>query len=491
MSVEPKAVPAASAPITPRAGRTGAGLPNRQAVNAYKDYREVPPHVFLDETYNASGGFSGRIGSGRYSYLIPNATENFYQTRNRMSIYLNDFRQYINAKYEPIFREVIKTYVQTDQGADMSKHLYLDFVDNVTGGGASKNDFLKTVIRQAYIHDVGFIVMDRASDSVQPYLYLKAVKDIAGYTVDIYGGLTSITFEDGEEKKGDKAIYRRRYIGLDRWAILISEDRKNWTVSIESPNTLGILPVYPLWTHRGDDLADYSTFEPSNYGIAGYCAWLYDKGSKLDYVIDKQAHATLVLQGDIAAVPNGADNALIISPSDHSVFQPTYISPDPALPRVHQERINAVEDKIIKMMAEGGVSVSFNGAAESGVARGYKFWATNSTLKQTVVLLTSADKWIFETYKRFTSDTSGWVAYSEYPADFTPTTSLAMNELVELINFYEEKGMMKNAADAHMRLRALIDPMASREDSQDLLDEIEDRYDGTAGGGGVDEDDDE
>jgi len=43
-------------------------------------------------------------------------------------------------------------------------------------------------------------------------------------------------------------------------------------------------------------------------------------------------------------------------------------------------------------MADGGVNVSMDSAPESGVARGYKFWATNSTLKKTVVLLAEADE---------------------------------------------------------------------------------------------------
>jgi len=454
----------------------GSLLPDRDSTKASRDFRATPPHVFLDETYNASGGYSGRLDKGGYTYINSNATENFFRSRVRMSVYLNDFKQYINAKFEPIFKEAIKTYVQTESGTDIPGHVYLDFVDNVTGSGINKNEFLRAAVRQAFIHDVVFIVMDKMSDSLQPYLYLKSVNDVQGYTVDGYGGLTSISFYDGQEKNGDKTLYRRRYIGLDGWALEVSEDRKVWKERSYSVNNLGVLPVYPLWTHRGDNFADYMTFEPSNYDIAACCAWMYDKGSKLDYIIDKQAHAILVLQGDIASVPSGTDNALVVNPSEHSVFQPTYISPDSSLPQVHQERINSVENKLVKLMADGGVNVSMDSAPESGVARGYKFWATNSTLKKTVVLLAEADGWIFEMYRLFTGNASKWVAYSEYPTEFTPTTSLTIEQIVDLIKFYKEEGLPKNAVDIHKRLRALVDPMATREDSQDLIDEIDERY---------------
>ena len=127
-------------------------------------------------------------------------------------------------------------------------------------------------------------------------------------------------------------------------------------------------------------------------------------------------------------------------------------------------------------MSDGGVNVSMDSAPESGVARGYKFWATNSTLKKSVVLLSEADKWIFNMYRLFTGNMSRWIAYSEYPTEFSPTTSLTVEQLTELINFYKAEGLPKNAIDAHKRLRALIDPMATREDSQDLITEIDGRY---------------
>jgi hypothetical protein len=475
MAVDLKTVPTTEKAETARAA---SNLPNRESTKASRDFRNTSPHVFLDETYNASGGYSGRIGNGDYTYIVPNPTENFFKTRVRMSVYLNDFKQFINAKFEPIFKEAVKTYVQTESGVDIPNHVYLDFVGNVTGSGVNKNEFMKAAIRQAYIHDVSFVVMDKMAGALLPYLYLKTINDVLGYSVDVYGGLASIYFDDGCKKHGDEVLYFRRYIGTDRWALQKSKDKKTWVEVSATPNNMRVLPVYPLWTHRGSDLTDYSTFEPSNYGIAAVCAWLYDKGSKLDYVIDKQAHAILVLQGDMMSVPSGTDNALVISPSEHSVFQPSYISPDSSLPGVHQARINSVENKLIRMMTDGGVNVSMDSAPESGVARGYKFWATNTTLKATVALLSEADKWIFETYRRFTGDTASWLAYSEYPTDFTPTTGLSVEQLVDLIEFYKAEGLPRNVVDAHKRLRSLIDPMATREDSQDLLDEIEERYDG-------------
>jgi len=144
---------------------------------------------------------------------------------------------------------------------------------------------------------------------------------------------------------------------------------------------------------------------------------------------------------------------------------------------------------MLKLMADSGVNVSLDNAAgpESGVARSYKFWATNSALKQSVALLTAADKWIYEMYKLFTGDSSTWAAYTEYPTEFAPTAQLPVNEMIDLIKFYKEENLPQNVIDAQIRLRALIDPMASREDSQSLIDEITERYENgiTANGDGA------
>jgi hypothetical protein len=58
-------------------------------------------------------------------------------------------------------------------------------------------------------------------------------------------------------------------------------------------------------------------------------------------------------------------------------------------------------------------------------------------------------------YKRFTGDRAPWVAYSEYPTEFTPTTALNAEQLVELIKFYKEEGLPRNVVDAHKRLRKM------------------------------------
>ena len=401
-------------------------------------------------------------------------TENFYITRIQMSIYINLFKKYINAKFEPIFKSSVPDHVESDAGSDMPDHLYHEFLQSVNGGGVNKTNFLKNAIRLALVQDVAFICMDKIDTSIHPYIFLKSAVNVIDYTTDPMGALTSICFVEPSIEIDGKIFYRRRYIGLDRFAIQRSEDKKRWTDERFSQNVLGMLPVYPLFTTRPDDLADYKP-RPSNYEIAGYCAWLYDKGSKLDYLINKQAHSLLVMQGNITSIPNGVDNALIIDESEKSVFQPQYLSPSEGMPTVHQTRIDSVMNTMMDLMQDSGVSVTQIAQPESGIAKSYRFAATNDVLKSMVRLLVDLDNWLVDTYKLFTGDEGNWKSYSEYPSEFAPTVSLTVDDMIRLSDFFGMETLPLNQADVLIKLRHLIDPMATKEDSQMLYDEINNR----------------
>jgi len=449
--------------------RQGGAVASRQSTAAYTDYRDVDPHQFLQEAYDGNGGFSGKTDIT--SYLIANASENFYKTRCAMSIYLNHFKKFIDAQWKPIFKHEIKTYVQTPEGNMVDEHLYLDFCENVTGSGLNKIDFQKILNKSAFIHDVSFAIMDMAEGDVEPFLYHKTIMQLVKYTTDEKGALTACLFDDGKKN----GTYYRRYIGLDKWALLASDKGTDdsFVVVYEAPNNLGILPVYPFFTQRPDDIDNYKPF-PSHYDIASVGCYLYDKGSKLDYVIDKQAHSILAIQGNIDAVPNGVDNALVISESERSIFQPQFLSPPADLPRLHAERIAEVTAQMYDLMSDSGVSVqTAQIGTESGIAKSYTFNATNTNLKHTVTLQTKFDKWLYETYKVFMGDTGEWTSYSEYPVDFTPVPRLSVDEMLRLVDFYTAEGLSENKIDALRRLRLTIDPMATVKDEKALIDEIE------------------
>lgn len=458
--------------------RSSQELANRENQSIYKDWREEDVHTFLQEAFEGSGGFSGSVAKiiDAKSYLVPNPTENFYITRNRISAYNNYYKKYINAKYKPIYKGVLHTSIYVND-MPIEDHLYYDFVNNITGSGVNKQQFSEIALRSAYIHDLSFVVMDKKPDEVLPYVYLMTVQDVEEFSTDEKGALIGIWFDDGLEETatGDK-VKKRRYIGLDQWHTEYG-GVGDWKVDADSVvrNTLGFLPVYALFTQRPDDLKDYKIQEPSTKGIAALNWWVYDKSSKLDYLIDKQAHAIFVMQGHVMSMPNGVDNGLLIAESERSIFDPKYLSPDTGLPKVHSDRIDQQMGFMFDLMAESGVQVidKQDSTPESGVSKSYDFIATNNTLKYTITLLVELDKWLESSFRAFTGDNGMWSASTEYPDDFMPRVSMTPESLTDLYEFYNTNNMYEQAKDTLVKLRSVIDPMATKADSQLILEEIE------------------
>ena len=463
--------------LTPRervnTNRQGDRKPNRQSTQFYKDYREIDPHDFLDQAYHGTGGFSGKTGAGQYCFIISNPTENFYATRCQMSIYLNMVKKMVDVMWKPIFRDNIKTYIETDAGSTIEHHLYLDFVENVTGSGLGLADFCKNALRESIIHDVSYVCMDMLEGDTQPFIYLKSATSLLEYETDEKGGLISVTFDEGVETSGSGKIFYRRYIGLDAWRLLVSDDGKEFRVAKEVINNLGILPVYPMFSNGQAVSGDYRPW-PSLYSVGAYSAYLYDKNSKLDYVIDKQAHSIKVFQGlTDASLSNGIDNCIILPPDESIRIAPSILSPDSGLIQVHSDRIDRALGYLYDIMEDNGVSVQRgNLQAESGVAKAYTFNATNTVLLEKVNVLKSFTKWLYQTYKIFTNDTGTWLSYTEFPVNFTPRASLSVDEMIRLIDMYNMENLPKNKADLLLRLRSVIDPNASREEEEDFLTEI-------------------
>ncbi len=137
----------------------------------YKDFRAVNIYTFLDDAYTGRRGFSGRTERGDsgneevYSYIQKNPTENFYPARIKGVVNINHFRKFINAPIKAVFSHGVTTSVQTAGGSVMEKHQYIEFIENITGGGVNKNEFMKRQVLTSALKDsVVFVVMDKKSN---------------------------------------------------------------------------------------------------------------------------------------------------------------------------------------------------------------------------------------------------------------------------------------------------------------------------------------
>lgn len=448
----------------------------------YVDYRSLNVYQFLDDCYTGKGGFEGRVvtdykGFAPRSYIHPNLTENFYVTRVQNACYVNYFKKYVNAKFRPVFASGNnKTFVETSTGIVIDNHPYLGFVDNITGNGNDKDKFLQNILKSCYTYDVVFVAMDKMGDGLNPYCYVIRPETVIDYNTDSYGQLTGIKFLV-EYNADDKAYYRRNW-NLEEFSYEVSlDDMKTWKiVDIPIKNTLGALPVKALFATEQDDAFDYKPF-PSLYDLGALMVWLYNKGANLDYLIEKQVHSLLVLNGTPAPISDAFSNALVI-PMDiggGTPFEPKYLSPDSSLSTKHSERIDQVITSMFDLMSDTGVTASQSQVkTESGVAKSYTFNATNTQLKGTIQLCEELDSWLLDTYKLYQLEPNAdYNAYTEYPSDFTPKTSLTPDELIRVAEFMKTENLQENYKDVIGKVVQLLNPNMSKETMEPLQSEIE------------------
>ena len=450
-------------------------------VGTFVDYRTICKYDFLDDAYTGAGGFSGLTKSeGRKrakSYLTPNPTERFYLTRVRTSVYTNHFAKSINSQILPIFaQKPIETTVVDTGGRVLEGHPYSDFLADIDGAGTKKNQFLKVAMGAAYRHGVAFAVMDKLPGALRPIAYLMDADDVQDYGTDKAGGLAWIAFKDGEMHSAegkeiplrlliDKNTFRREY-----W----DERSKSWVLVDEQPNTTGILPVMPIFGQIRDDASEYLP-EPAMYPIAQICHWIYDKESNLDWLIQKQAHDIIVVNGDIEGIGRPTDNALVIPASDQKLFAPFALSPDADKARVHQERIDRKLEDLADLVSQNGVVAQATSVqSQSGVSKSYSFIATNDKLKAGVNLCKEIEEWLKTTYRAFMDEVSAaWTIRTDYPADFQPKPTSTTTDTIETANAYQGAGLALCWREEMKALVYLQNPSATSEQLAARLAEID------------------
>lgn len=475
-----------------------AGPDRESQADLYVDYRDINHYQFLHECQNGKGGFSGNTRSATqasgyqynkkiYSYIIPNKTENFYKTRVKRAVFINYFKKYIKAKYKDVFAlQEVNTSVSINSEIQ-EDHPYLSFTQNVTGGGMDKNDFIKNILNASWRDAVSFIVIDKKINESMPYTYLKNAIDVAcdvngDYLTgtDDKGHMIWIIFNEKSKKVGEKTYLVRRYWGIDSFKVLQSADNGDtWETVEEIPNTLTyrgqpFLPVKPIISQERANNHDYMPF-PDAYSIAEIVLAIYDRGSVLDYLIDKQGHSILVINGTTNGVGNGRDNALIIDTMENKAFQPFYMSPDSNLPGVHAARIAKLTEEMLDMMDDGGVTASAKSVTqESGVSKAFSFSAKATTSKESLRLAGESDEFIEKGYKVFMNeDTASWTSSTSYPTEYIPQTETTFKDMEDAADFFDQRNLKKNESNVIKKYIYKLYPNASQEELSDLLEEVE------------------
>lgn len=445
--------------------------PNRNEWQTmYKDYRTVNMYTFLKDAYYGVGGFYGVD----YSYITPNPTENFYKTRVSVSTYINYFKKFVLAPIKGVFSNniITKVFLSEDEEAGSNYPLSI-LLNNIDGMGNDKTSFYKNQLLPNVLRDgVAFLIFD-IDNLGNPYLFIKEASELISYTKDETGNIIEYIFDNGTLQKENKTYYRRVIYNYEVFKEEITEDNKTWTVINQTENTLGILPVKPVFdtgASKKDILA-----KPKAYDIASLGWKIFDAYSDLFWILKKQAYPRLVLNGNINGISYGVDNALVVPPeAEGRLFQPFLLSPDSSIIEIHLKIIEQLKSELFDLMEDNGVIVNAElTKGESGVAKAYTFTATEIAQKNIVRICQDVDNWILETYKVFMDELEApYFFITEYPTNFQPRPVLKINELLDTAEYYAANNLRLNKAEIEKEIIKLVKPNSGADEISNLFNEI-------------------
>ena len=461
---------------------------NRKRTESYIDFQTVNIYKFLMECQKGMGGFSGNTTGSHKTYIVPNSTEPDFPTRVKRAVFINYFNKFLKALYKDIYSLInVKTTVLNSAGKSQEGHRYDDYVNDITGGGVSKDSLNKSIINASYRDAVSFIIGDIEDGETQPFCYFKNAIDVANddngiplYDTDKKGNLINITFCEPDEMDIDnKRIEARRFWGLEEFRLEKRQTGKKWVVVENFANTLTFngkrfLPVKPIISQERDNNHDYLPM-PNSYAIAKIVLGIYDRGSVLDHVVDKQGHSIAVINGDITSMPSGKYNALVYAEGDNKLNAPFYMSPDYHLPAVHSDRIAGLIIEMLDMMDESGVSASLKQVSpESGIAKAISLIPKIARTKETIRLIEQCDKFEETIYKVYLNEENAdWYGETTYPTEFMPTSDLTFTDLADMILVFDKENLTANKADVIKKLIEKLNPNASKDDIEQLISEVD------------------
>jgi hypothetical protein len=384
--------------------------------------------------------------------LVPFERERKYLERTSLWYWPNYIKPILDALVDPIFEK---------QGyrSEIKSDLFNEFQKNVDLKGRTLQKFMKLVTRDSKRFGSVFIVVDNFSDMPStkdevlkqrkmPYVYIRTPENVAGYSKDRTGNLSSITFE---ENFGDLNINQSQIAEMissnQKWSDVKPEDKKvyvEWSANSykvfedkEKKNLLssfdhklGKLPVVTLF---GTDNNEEILPSPPLYSILQINLNIANISSEIRYLERSQAFSLLTYPINpenaekFKGLTLGSSNALLF---DGSLSQsPAYISPDSAI-------VKSLQDEIVRLVQEmfrisSLESVNSEQKVQSGISKQWSFRITNSILSQLAESAEIAEQRIAELFGLWTKTDMSKYSVS-YTRDYGVIDSLSELSLAEL-----------------------------------------------------------
>lgn len=481
--------------------RTTRNTLTPQPITGWKNFGDQDVHIAVDDCYTGFGGFRGNFNDpGFYTYVVPRRAEKFFLDRVAGSTYPNFYAPYIDAKVDPTFSMGVEDKVKkNDEYVDNDK--WLDYAEDATGTGKSLNEMRKGTSLEAWNHGVSFLVMDKAFRPDMgvnfPYRYTRSVLDLDAYGVEnrtmrldwiSFWEVPEIVRDASKTPTGETRFVKRvhgvkegrGYVEVfksEPVTLTTSTDKEKLKYESTDFWYTGIaeLNVYPMFS-QPEEIGCYKPYKPKSYDVARLCFMIYDKLNLMSYVMFKQGHGLIAVQGNLTGAQDFLSSFIVLPPStsEQKYVMPTILSPDADLPRVHLEIIQKLIEWLIAMMGTNGINM-VEKKAESGISKGFDYIATNQTNLQNIEMNKAADKWEKARFNDFEGRPQDVYEYeTRYPTDFFPEAAMETINLVEISEFFKANGAETTAKEIMKQLASSTLPETTPETLTEINKEIMD-----------------
>jgi hypothetical protein len=396
--------------------------------------------------------YTGEKVSG---YIVPfDATSTSELQKKKLNAYyLNYFQDLISATVIPVFSEAPVREFNND--------IIGGFLANCDNKGTSLTEFMYEAVTEFKKTDQAFIVFSNFADAPKdysdildqrayPYAALRKSFELFKYETNDFGGLTEISFCNGEEtvtvngSKSKKVTYTK-YTKTE--SVKCLADRKGVLKAIEAPKLHGldVVPVIPM----NIDINPY----PKAYDAATTNIAIYNQCTEQRNFERAAATITWDIPSDEPQddVEMGYNN--ILWTPTNATRSASVISPDPSILEVLMKSATNTTDAMIKQADVLGATVGST-TNSSGLALGFRFLGKSFNLKRLSMVADKTDASVINMLSMFFRGTSlDWNYEVAYTKDFAPT----MADISAKIDVYTKLLASDLPDETKEKLRAALD----------------------------------
>lgn len=337
------------------------------------------------------------------------------------------------------------------------------FLQDADFEGRSFNQFIRDVATFSMVYGNVWLAVDKPQSNaftradelnqgVRPYITMFTPENVLDwdYTRED-SGLYRLTYvKVKEETQKDYNIIREYHTDVTRAYLIDDEDKTSFKMISETPNTTGVLPIFPVYAQRGNRRGVGVSLVAD---IADVQRQVYEEYNELTQIERLTNHPSLVKTPDVQASA-GAGAIIEVPTETPEGLKPYLLQPDGASIESILSSINQKIEAIDRMACLGGIR-SVESRRLSGIGLQTEFQMLNARLADIALNLEHCEEQIWSQYARLQGTTFDGEVH--YPRSFSIQDKIVEVQTLKTAKDANIQNSMFNAKLDKMIMKTIID----------------------------------